>query len=471
MGAYASLFGRVLYPLYESVLCRRKTLSYLGEYEKTQWLSPEDVRRHQRDMLRLTLQHCQTHVPYYRRLFFELGFDPAKIESREQLADLPVLTRDMIRENHDDLIDERLDPSTLIQYGTGGSIGSPLQFKISHDFYERRMAGQFRGYRWGGWDLGRKTLWFWGVSRRITPSLAPWRKRLKKAVYQLAWRNVVKTIYQFSEDKLREYLAFWNRWRPETVVGYAFGTYCIARYALENGLSVPKCNGIILAAEMSTPEQRRMIAEAFGCDVFNTYGSMEVNMIAAECPAHQGMHVNCDNLLVEITRDGVPLPAGREGDITVTVLVHPAMPFLRYTIGDRGVMSPEPCPCGRGFPLLQKVTGRTMDVIRTPEGTLVSGVFFNHAMLPMKEVKRFQVFQDSPDAITIRIVPGQGYGPEVEQRLERAFRNVLGQRIVIRFTTVDEVELSRSGKYRVIVSNVGLSHSPDAVLSEDGLTP
>ena len=467
MSLYGKTFRAVLYPFYETVLRRRGTLQYLAEYERTQWLSAEAVRDRQIHQLRATLRHCREHVPYYRKLFTETGFKPEEFESAEQLAALPILTRELIRENHDQLIDERLDPNGLLQYGTGGSTGNPLQFRVSHDFYERRMAGQFRGYRWGGWDLGEKTLWFWGVSGRITPSLAPRRKRAKKAFYQAAWRNVVKTIYQFSEPKLAEYISFWNSWKPATVVGYAFGTYCIARYVLEKGLSVPRCNGIILAAEATTPQQRETIAQAFRCGVFNTYGSMEVNMIAGECDAHRGMHVNCDNLFVEITRNGKPVPPGEEGDITLTVLTHPAMPFVRYNIGDRGIMSPDPCPCGRGYPLLKEVTGRTMDVIRTPEGNFISGVYFNHTMLPMKEIKRFQVSQESVDAITMRIVPNEGYGPEVETRLETALRNALGPTIAVNFETVAEVELSKSGKYRVIMSKVGLSHDQPAASGKE----
>jgi len=461
MSAYGALFANVLYPFYESVLRRRKTLRYLKEYEQTQWRSPAEVCKAQTEKARGLLSHCAANVPYYRKLFADVGFDPSKFESLEQLAELPILTRDTIRENHDALIDERLDPASLISYGTGGSTGSPLQFRISHDFYERRMAGQFRGYRWGGWDLGRKTLWFWGVSGRVTPSLAPWRKRAKKAFYQAMWRNVVKTMYRFSDEQLGEYMDFWTRWRPESVAGYGFAMYCLARHILDRKLSVPPPKGVLLAAEATTPEQRAVMAEAFGCGIFNTYGSMEFNMIAGECGAHRGMHLNCDNLFVEITRDGKPVPPGEEGEITVTALVHRAMPFVRYTIGDVGRLAEEPCPCGRGFPLLEDVSGRTMDIVRTPENNLVSGVFFNHAMLPMKEVKRFQVVQSSVDAMTMRIVPAEGYGPDVETRLEKALRNALGPAIAIEFEIVDEVEMSKSGKYRVITSTVGLSHKTE----------
>jgi len=455
---YGSLFRRALYPLYEGRLCRRKTLQYLAEFEKTQWQSPEDSRAMQMQKLRATLTHCARQVPYYRELFRDRGFDPEKLESLEQLSELPVLTREDVRRNHDCLIDETVDPDTLISTGTGGSSGNPLQFKISHDFYQRRMASQFRGYRWAGWDMGEKTLWFWGVSGRVTPRPAPLHKRAKKAAYQFFWRNVVKTVYQFSEEKLAEYVRFWNDWRPSSVVGYAFGMYCLARYVLENGLSVPPCNGLILAAEATTPEQRRVMGEAFGCEVFNTYGSMEFNMIAGECEAHKGMHVNCDNLLVEITEDGEPVPPGEEGEITVTALVHPAMPFVRYMIGDRGRMARGPCTCGRGYPLLEEVTGRTMDIVRSPEGHLVSGVWFNHTMLAVGEVKRFQVIQEDVGEMTMRIVPADGYGPDVERAIEKALRNALGDRIAIRFEVTDEVTLSASGKYRVVTSKAGYSH-------------
>ena len=153
----------------------------------------------------------------------------------------------------------------------------------------------------------------------------------------------------------------------------------------------------------------------------------------------------------------------RKGDITVTQLVHPAMPLIRYVIGDRGMLSSESCTCGRGFPLLREVTGRTMDIVRTPEGHLVSGVWFNHTMLPIKKVKRFQVRQESIDTLTLRVVPAEGYGPDVECQIEKALRNALGQRIAIQFEPVSEVELSKSGKYRVIQSSVGISHAAEEV--------
>lgn len=458
---YAALFRRAILPLYESVLRGRETLEYLNQYERTQWQRPEDVRAMQLRKLRETLVHCGENVPYYRRMFRDLGFDPSEVSGLDDIGQLPILTRDDIRENQQDLLDERLEPDSLVSYGTGGSTGSPLQFKISRDFYERRMAGQYRGYRWAGWDLGKKTLWFWGVSGSINPRPSGWRKRFKKWLNNVIWRHKIRTLYQFSDESLDDYVQFWSDWGPQSVAGYAFGMYCIARHVLDNGLSVPKCDGVILAAEATTERQREAMRRAFGCEVFNTYGSMEFNMIAGECDAHQGMHINCDNLLVEITQDGHPLPPGEEGEITVTSLVHPAMPFVRYTIGDRGVLAGEPCPCGRGFPLLKSVAGRTMDMVRTPEGNNVSGVWFNHTMLVVSEVKRFQVHQADESAITMRIVPNDGYGPEVEERIEKALRNALGHGIAINFEVVDEVEFSNSGKYRVIVSDVGYGHADE----------
>ncbi len=458
MSIYGALFRRALYPAYEKWLRRRKTLDYLAEYEENQWLSPETVRDMQLEKLRDTLIHCEENVPYYRRLFADMGFDPREVDSLEALSDLPVLTRQTIKQNQDDLIDERLDPDSLLDYGTGGSTGEPLQFKLSRDFYERRMAGQFRGYRWAGWELGEKTLWFWGVSGSINPRPSGWRKRFKKWCYQKAFRNVVRTLYQFSDDKLNEYVRFWNDWEPHSVAGYAFGLYWVARYIDRHDLDVPPCEGVILAAEATTQQQRDLMARVFGAGVYNTYGSMEFNMIAGECDHHNGMHINCDNVLVEITRDGQPVAPGEEGEITVTSLVHPAMPFIRYTIGDRGVMAQEPCTCGRGYPLLKSVKGRTMDIVRTPEGNFVSGVWFNHTMLAIKEVKRWQVVQETTDKITMRIVPAEGYGPEVEDEVETQLCRALGEQIEIEFRVVDEVEFSSSGKYRVIISKVGISH-------------
>ena len=97
MGVYGRAFRNVLYPLYESRLLRRKTLRYLDEYERTQWLDPEQTRARQLQKLRAMLVHCAEHVPYYRSLFDSAGISPDEIRTVHDLKKVPVTTKDDLR--------------------------------------------------------------------------------------------------------------------------------------------------------------------------------------------------------------------------------------------------------------------------------------------------------------------------------------------------------------------------------------
>ena len=163
--------------------------------------------------------------------------------------------------------------------------------------------------------------------------------------------------------------------------------------------------GVICAAEKVLPFQREVMERVFGCPVFNTYGSREFMLIASECEKHEGLHVNVENLIVEIVKeDGTYAREGETGRIIITDLHNYGMPFIRYEIGDLAVFTERRCSCGRGLPIIEDVVGRSLDMIKTPEGKIVPGEFFPHLMKEFKEILKFQVIQETLENLRIRMV-------------------------------------------------------------------
>ena len=78
-GLYEPLFRHVLFPAYESGMRGRKTLAYLREYERQQWLDPEQIDALQWQKLQRLLRHCWDHVPYYRQTWSALGIDTVRV--------------------------------------------------------------------------------------------------------------------------------------------------------------------------------------------------------------------------------------------------------------------------------------------------------------------------------------------------------------------------------------------------------
>ncbi|MEP7041501.1 MAG: phenylacetate--CoA ligase family protein [Dokdonella sp.] len=444
--AYEKLFRNALFPLYESVLRKRKTVHYMAEYEASQWLDREQLAALQWGKLKRLLKHCYREVPYYRRRWNEVGATPDDVRNLEDYARLPVLTKRDIRENFDDLVASSWR-GRLLYKATGGSTGEPLRFGYTRESNERRTAVMWRGYAWAGARMGRRTLYLWGGSVGTPPRM----KQLKDRWYHAAFGRRMLDSFQMTEANIGEYADAIDAYRPEIMVAYVGPLVRLAQWLLDTKRPVFRPEAILCGAEALYEPQRDVIQRAFGCPVYNTYGCREFMLIASECEQRNGLHINSDHLLVETGVDrGVDGVAGA-GDIIITDLHNEGMPFIRYVNGDLATPSARACPCGRGLPLLERVEGRKLDAIRTRDGRLLPGEFFPHMLKDVAGVQQFQVVQRSWDALDISVVRGASFDASSLDYIRREIGKVLGDTVEARFHFVDAIALTPSGKLRVTV--------------------
>jgi aspartate 1-decarboxylase len=131
------------------------------------------------------------------------------------------------------------------------------------------------------------------------------------------------------------------------------------------------------------------------------------------------------------------------------------MPFIRYRTGDLAVSTRRACPCGSGFPLLERVEGRLLDAIVTRDGKRVGGDFWSWLSLAAPGIRRFQVEQRAVNAVVFRFVPGAEWRDEYERVLEEKIRANFGESFRVNFAKVEEIPLTPSGKFRFVISNWG----------------
>lgn len=447
-GLYELAFRNVLFPAYESVLMRRKTLAYLRAYERSQWLSTEQIDALQWQKLQRLLEHCWQQVPYYRKQWQALGIThPRDIRTRADYAALPVLTKQQIRTNFDDLI-APAHRDQLLYKTTGGSTGEPLRFGYTRESYERRVAVMHRGYGWSGARLGQRTLYLWGM-----PQVQTGKDRL----YHMAFNRRMLNAFDMREENMAPYAEAFARFRPRTVVGYVAPLVHMAEWLLARGRQLPRPERILTAAEALHASQRTLIERAFACPVYNTYGCREFMLLAAQC-THGGLHTTADHLVVEL---GAAVDRSDHGprDILVTDLHNLGMPLLRYANGDLARGGQGSCPCGRGLPTLDSVDGRRLDALRTADGRFVPGEFVVYAFLGAKGVSRYQAVQRAIDRVEVRIVRDDGYDAGSIEQARQQLQQALGPGTDLVFDFRDEIALTATGKHRVTVSE--LDHADD----------
>jgi phenylacetate-CoA ligase len=256
-----------------------------------------------------------------------------------------------------------------------------------------------------------------------------------------------------SEQSAPAYAATLNRYRPEVIVAYVNPLCAFAQMLEERGIVPYSPAAIVVGAEKLHDFQRSLIERVFRSPVFETYGSREFMLIGAECDRHAGLHLTSENLLVEVLDDqGIPTPAGEEGNVVITDLRNYGMPFMRYVNGDRAVAGLETCPCGRGLPMLKKVVGRQLDIIVTPDGRRVPGEFFPHLIKDFAAVRQFQVVQESENHVRLVVVLKQEWDAGERERLTREIRGVLGESIHFEIVPVEAIALTKAGKLRVVVN-------------------
>jgi len=367
---------------------------------------------------------------------------------------LPILTKGLIKENFNEIVSSKHYDSRW-KKSTGGSTGEPLHFAYSKESYGWRVAMSKRGYAWAGAMPGSKQAYIWGIQL----GHVGYFKRMKERLHHAIDRQLYFNSFDFDEKAMSQCLHSLNHFKPAAIIGYTNPLYNLALFIDDNSKIGFTPKGVICAAEKVFPYQREVIERVFGAKVFNTYGSREFMLIASECERHEGLHISAENLIVEIIKDdGTPAKEGETGRIIITDLHNFGMPFIRYEIGDLGIATSKTCQCGRGLPLIADVVGRSLDVIRTPEGKIVPGEFFPHLMKDFPEISRFQVVQEKLDLLIIKLVPTTELREASKKRIESEVRNVVGPAMIIKYEVDSHIPLTATGKYRVTVSKITGEH-------------
>ena len=199
---------------------------------------------------------------------------------------------------------------------------------------------------------------------------------------------------------------------------------------------------------------RDLVREVWGVEVFDQYVATEVGFIAAECPAHDGLHVLDDHVEVEVVDDdGMACPAGVEGHVLVTALHSRTIPLIRYRLGDRATLAEGRCSCGRPGPRLSSIAGRERDLLTFrsavgPQDHVTLHPVTMTAVLDRLAVGSWLVVH-GPELMRLMVsTPAAGFDASAtEAELKRTLSDAgAHRRVEVRVEVVEAIETSASGK-------------------------
>ncbi|OKZ17410.1 MAG: hypothetical protein BHV81_10930 [Butyricimonas synergistica] len=423
------------------------TLEWLRE---SQFWSEEKIREYKEEYVKRVIIHAYDTVPYYNSLFKINKLTPKDIRTLEDINKIPILTKEVYRNNKEKLISTTINSKNVYWGRTSGSTGKALEYGLSPNTIAFQWAIWWRFRERFGLKFGDKHLNFVG-SKLIIP------KNQAKPPYWRYFREqnqYIINMYQLRKEKIRAIVDFINNEDIKFFSGYPSNIYQFSLLVKEAGLSLVNPPQIVLTGgEKLQNFQIRAIQEVCKCRVLDHYGFCEAAGNASRCE-HGRYHEDFEFGLLEpynVTRIS---EKEFTGEILTTSFINTALPLIRYQVGDIATWNLEKCECGRKSSVITRIEGRVEDMILTPEGLRISrldGVWDD-----TDNVVEAQIIQDRIDHVVLRVVKGENFTKKDENKVLRNAEMCLTSKMNIDIEYVDssKMEKTAGGKFKAIISRI-----------------
>lgn len=415
--------------------------------QKSQYFPRQIHQTFQLKQLQQLYKYACRGIPFYSRLRRQKHI-PEDLKSFKDFKKLPVITKEIIRLSDPPCNVPRAALGNRWGFSEGttsGTTGKP--FKYYHDLNKQlnSKTQYIRARKWVGHPFGKP------YARLVTSAgdLGPsgWIPQLYDKILNQRTKCLTLQCTALSEIILQNYVELLKKKEIKYLEGYVSSVVDLAKYAAELDIDFP-LQSVRVGAEILFPQARRFIEDVFQCEVFEHYGTSEFGSIALECEEHAGLHIFDESFIVEVLREGESV-LEEEGEIVITDLTNYAQPFIRYQLGDRGVLSEEKCACGRSLMVLKDIKGRSNDVVLSPSGIRVN--WFGSILEPFQEVIQWQVEQRTKSLLIFHLVV-KSQNPVLETYVQSQLTKI-DPEFEVKFEYAKEIPKMPSGKTKIVVSS------------------
>lgn len=411
------------------------TYNFLLESEK--W-SKEELESYQLSEFKRLIKHCYENVPYYTKVFNERDLTPEDFQSISDITKLPFLTKDIIKENINDLIAVNMKDQKSYEFRTSGSTGKKLVFYATDDVYKKEAAFILRAYEKHGAKLyDEPSVWL----RRYVPV----DRGSDLWYYDYELKRLYMSAYHLNDDTIQKYVDEINSQKYHTLVVYPSSGYVLACLCEKHNLKLKHIKKIHASSEMMLPEWRKKIIDVFGIVPVCHYGSIEKVCFMHQLEDSEKYYENPQYGITEYIEDGLG-----NHSIVGTGFLNYYMPFLRYKTEDSVVFDQET----HGLDKVLTINGRTSDILTAEDGSQLPGVnFYSWIDKKVPGVSMFQINQKTKTDIIFSFVASDRYSEDTIEQIREGLFSRLGN-LNFKINKVREIKRNEStGKIRCIVND------------------
>ena len=412
--------------------------SVMQEWKDIETLPVEIIRERQLLRLRYILD-VASHTPFYARRFQESHFHPNDITKLEDLSLLPVLTRDDVKDNFDEMIVTNNSTKT-IKRKSSGTTGAPLEYiQPASLVFTKAYAALYQVYSWVGVPP---------LARRATLAGRYMGNKPNGVIIQNYFeRQLLLGVHSLTDSTVSNYIDALKKFSPQILQAHPSALLQLMDYSISLGLEPPQIPVIAYTGETLSENDRLRFMDWSQGIVFGQYGAGEHHIFTSECSELDGYHINPDYGYTELMQTELG------GQIVSTSLINDAMPLIRYRIGDLAEEIDESvCNCGRTWPRIKGLRGRTDDNLTAIDGRMIPSVVFRTGLAAtFKNLPPYTIIQHTCSGFfTFRVCSSAD--PEHFIQVKGYLEKLLGEGSNVQVTTVPYNEvLTTRGKHRTVI--------------------
>jgi len=414
-----------------------------------------EILARQQRRVRAIVRHAWESVPYYREAMDAAGLAPDDFRAAEDLALLPAATGDELAEAPRRFLSTRHPPERSLVLRGSGTTGRPkevsystgaLFIALAHGQRQREVLARFVGRRFGYREMTAQRSGSVGHQLRAFYEKHSW---VPRAVELTRAHLDLDRDFEAAARQI-------DHFRPDAIAGYGSWLGAFFRWVYESGREMHRPRVVWYGADRMPERDRVLLEGALGTPVLSTYQANEALRIAFQCELRQGFHLCLDDVALRVVRsDGRDAGPGETGEVVLSNLTNRATVLLNYRLGDLVTVGAAPCACGRALPTIERIEGRTSDLLRLPGGGVRHPLSALHALQKVPGIVSLQFLQESRRELTLRAVPAADADwPTARAALERTLATLLGAEMAVTVERVAALERGPAGKVRTVISRI-----------------